>query len=338
MSNTFNVAVIGSGYWGPNLIRNFYQLPKVELSYICDLSNERLSHMASLYPDIAQTKDYKDILQDTNVDAVCIATPVSTHFKLAWEALEADKHVLLEKPMTATGEEARKLTELAEQKGKVLMVGHTFEYTAPINKLKEIIDSGELGKILYINMSWLNLGVFREDVNVVWDLAPHNISLLNMLLKEEPRTIKAIGSAHYHEGKEDVAFLNVSYPDNLIAHIHLSWIDPAKTRKLTVVGDKKMAIFDDLNDTEPIKIFDKSIIKQPYYESYGEFKLLYNWGDVYSPKIENTEPLKVQCSHFIDCIEKGKTPQSDGVSGMRVVEALEAAERSLKNNSEWVQL
>jgi len=306
--------------------------------YACDVDESRLEHISKLYPAVKLSKDYREILESKEVDAVCIATPTAAHFQIAKDALLHGKHVLVEKPMTLNSRQAQELIQTAADRNKILMVGHTFEYNAAVNRLKDLVQSGELGNILYVSMTRVNLGIFRDDVNVVWDLCPHDISILTYILKETPISITAQGGVHYKEGVEDVAFAILRYPDNLLAHIHVSWLDPRKARTVVVVGDKKMAIYDDLNDTEPIRIFDKHILKQPYYETFGEFKLLYHWGDVYSPKIDTVEPLRVECSHFIDCIEGKTIPRSDGASGLKVVQILEAVQESLQNGGRTVEL
>ena len=330
------VAVIGCGHWGPNLIRNFQQSGRASVQFVCDKDGDRLAHMRKLYPGVRTGSDYQEVLGSPDVEAVYIATPAASHFAIAKEALLAGKHVLVEKPMTLSSLQADELIELANQQQKVLMVGHTFEYNSAVRRLKEIIQQGELGKILYVSMTRVNLGIFRDDVNVVWDLCPHDISILNYLFRKNPLTVAAQGASHFKEGVEDTAFAVLRYPEDLLVHIHASWLDPRKVRTIVVVGDKKMAVYDDLDDRAPLQIYDKRIVKQPYYETFGEFKLLYNWGDVYAPKIAGVEPLKVECAHFLDCVEGKQKPQSDGNSGRKVVRILEAMQQSLKEGGRVV--
>ena len=333
-----NIGVIGCGHWGPNLIRNFQHIEGARVLFACDLDKSRLDHMAKLYPAVPRTRDYRTILESQEVDAVCVATPAGTHFQIAKDALLAGKHALVEKPMTKSSREAQELIKLAKNKGRILMVSHTVEYNASVSALRELVQKGELGNILYISMTRLNLGIFRDDSNVVWDLCPHDISMAHSILGQSPITVQAIGAAHYKKGVADVAFLFLSYPNDMFAHIHVSWIDPSKARRVVVVGDKKMALFDDLNDTEPLKIYGKNVAKPPYHDTFGDFKLLHNWGDVYAPKIQRGEPLAVECAHFIDCVRRKTNPRSDGASGLRVVQVLQAAEESLQHNGRMVEI
>ena len=338
MNSPVGIAVLGCGYWGPNLVRNFLALPEARLVRVCDLRTERLTHLANLYPTLEMGSDYREVMDDPRVDAVAIATPLKTHFELASEALRAKKHVLVEKPLAGSTREAEALIALAAESHRILMVGHTFEFSSPVTRLKEFISAGELGRVFYISMQRLNLGLFQPDINVVWDLAPHDISILNYLLWQEPAAVGAHGSANYEAGREDIAFIVMRYPGGVTAHIHLSWLDPCKVRRTTVVGDKRMAVYDDLNTLQPLMIFDKGVSKQPYYDTFGEFKLMYNAGDIHSPKIDLVEPLKVECAHFVDCVRNGRRPRTDGASGLRVVRVLEAAEASMKANGQEVPL
>lgn len=330
------IGVVGCGYWGPNLIRNFSNIEGVNVEYICDLNEQRLSHIKKLYPLIKDTKNYDDLIRDPSIDAICIATPVFTHYHLAKKALEQKKHVLIEKPITSNSNDAINLIELAEKHNLKLMVGHTFEYSSAVVVLKNLIDNKQLGRIFYMSSTRVNLGLFQNDINVVWDLAPHDISIINYLLEDRPISVNVNGASNYKDKIEDVAFMAIRYPMNVIAHLHLSWLDPCKIRRLTIVGDKKMAVYDDMNTEEPIKIYDKSVQKQPYYNTFGEYKLLYRFGDTHSPRIENSEPLKIECCHFIDCIKNGKEPKSNGYSGYQVVKVLEAAQISINNRGKEI--
>ena len=324
------LAVIGCGYWGPNLIRNFVQSNQVQELFCCDLNQKRLDRIKKLYPMVKGVSDYKELLRMEDLDAVAVATPVSTHYQVAKDFLSMGKHVFVEKPFTHSCETGQELVKLAEQKQRVLMVGHTFEYTAAVNKVKEIIESGEIGKILYISCIRVNLGLFQQDINVVWDLAPHDVSIILYLLGEIPLSVNCQGRAHFKPGIEDVATTTLNFKSGVIAFIHNSWLDPNKIRKTTIVGTRKMLVYDDIENQEKIKIYDKGIEVPPYYDSFAEFQFSYRYGDIYSPRIEDYEPLRKQCEHFIECIRNGRVPHSDGVNGLRVVCVLEGASRSLK--------
>jgi predicted dehydrogenase len=332
------IAVIGCGYWGPNLIRNFVQSNKIEELTCCDLDQKRLDRMKSLYPSVKLASNYEELLQKSDLDSVAIATPVKTHYPIAKEFLSEGKHVFIEKPLTHSFDTALELVKLAEEKQKVLMVGHTFEYTAAVNKIKDIVESGELGKILYISCTRVNLGLFQPDINVIWDLAPHDISIILYILGEAPVSVNSQGKAHFKAGIEDVATTTLNFKDGVIAFIHNSWLDPNKIRRTTIVGTKKMLVYDDIEPQEKIKIFDKGVDVPPYYDTFAEFHLSYRYGDIHSPRIEDYEPLKKECDHFLTCINKGVSPLSDGYSGLRVVSILEAASKSLKLSGKSVQI
>ena len=322
------VGVIGCGYWGPNLIRNLYNAPNCEVVICCDRDESRLAKMKSLYPRIQTTTDQQALLYG-DIDAVCIATPVSTHYPLAKAFLEANKHVFVEKPITHSSASCMELIRMAEQRQKVLMVGHTFEYTAAVNKIKEIIDSGELGEMIYISSTRVNLGLFQPDINVIWDLAPHDISIISYILQEDPITVNAQGRSHYNTGIEEVAMTTLNYGSGAVAFLHHSWVDPNKIRSMVFVGTKKMLVYDDISPNEKIKIFDKGVERPQYYDNFGEFQFAYRYGDIYIPRVEEYEALGAETRHFIECIESGSTPRSDGHSGLRVVRIIEAANESL---------
>ncbi len=335
--------IIGCGYWGPNLIRNFNSIAGAEVVYCADIDENRLSHIKSIYPKMLVTKDYNEILDKKEVDAIIIATPVETHYKIAKDALNADKHVLVEKPITNNSEDAIGLIKIAEKNNKVLMVDHTFEYSAPVRKIKEMIKNNELGKIFTIDMIRVNLGLFQKKVNVIWDLAPHDISMLLYYLDEMPLTVRAFGESYIREGIEDDAHLSLTFRNKIMANMHVSWLDPCKIRRTTIVGNKKMLVFDDTLQEEKIRIYDKgvtieknSIPKQPYYDTYEEWVLTYRSGDIHMPKIENKEPLNVMAGHFVNCIKSNKKPLTDGYSGLRIVKVIEAAQKSLKDNGNKV--
>ena len=324
------VAVIGCGYWGPNLVRNFVQSNKVQDLICCDLDPKKLDRMKSLYPSVEVLSDYKELLERPDLDAVAIATPVKAHHPIAKDFLSRGKHVFIEKPLAHSCEAALELIRLAEEKNKILMVGHTFEYTAAVNKVKSIIESGELGKVLYISSIRVNLGLFQPDINVVWDLAPHDISIILYLMGETPVSVNSQGKAHFQPEIEDVATTTLNFNNGVIAFVHNSWLDPNKIRRTTIVGSRKMLVYDDIEAQEKIKIYDKGIEVPPYYDTYADFQFSYRYGDIYSPRIEDYEPLRKVCDHFVDCIKRGRTPLTDGYSGLKVVSILEAASRSLK--------
>ncbi len=332
------IAVIGCGYWGPNLVRNFVQSNKVQELICCDLDQKRLDRMKNLYPSVKLLSDYKELLKMPDLDGVAIVTPVKTHHPLAKEFLQQGKHVFIEKPLTHSYETALELVKLAEEKQKVLMVGHTFEYTAAVNKVKNIIEGGELGKILYISCVRVNLGLFQPDINVVWDLAPHDISIIMYVLGETPVSVNSQGKAHFKPGIEDVATTTLNFKNGLVAFVHNSWLDPNKIRRTTVVGTRRMLVYDDIEPQEKIKIYDKGVEVPPYYDTYAEFHFSYRYGDIHSPRIEDYEPLKKECEHFIACAQNGKCPLTDGYSGLRVVSILEAANKSLKQKGKAVPI
>lgn len=323
-----NVGVIGCGYWGPNLIRNFVELPSANLVTVADLRADRLAHIRSRYPSVKTTDDYWDLFS-MSLDAVVVATPPATHFQIARDCLENDLHVLVEKPLTLNSEEALALIEMAEDRRLILMVGHTFEYNAAVRQLKDLIDSGELGTIHYVDAVRVNLGLFQPDLDVVWDLAPHDISILLYLLDSEPILVSAQGADCIFKGKHDIAYLNLEFANRVLAHVRISWLDPCKMRRITVVGSEKMMVYDDVENLEKIRIYDKGVQTPPYTDTYGDFQCSYHYGNVVVPYIHFVEPLRVECEHFIECITDGSRPQSCGRTGLKVVRVLEAAERSL---------
>jgi len=332
-----NIGVIGCGYWGPNLIRNFFQMPEAEMKIAADLSQDRLKYLQSLYPGLSITTDYMDIIDNPEIDAVAIATPVFTHRRFVMEALAKGKHVFVEKPMASSLKDARDMIALAEKMQKRLMVGHTFEYHAAVRKIKEIIDSGELGDVYYINSQRLNLGLFQKDINVVWDLAPHDISIILYLLGKEPEEIVTTGTCHVNPEIQDVATVSMTFKDNIIAFIQCSWLDPNKVRKMTIVGSKKMLVYDDIQQNEKLWIFDKGVDVPSHYDTFADFQYSYRYGDITIPKIDNYEPLKFELQHFVECIENGGTPQTDGQNGLRVVKILEAAQHSIDNGGKRIR-
>ncbi len=330
------IAVIGCGYWGPNLVRNLLQSNKVQELICCDMDQKRLERMKNLYPSVTTALDYKELLPAPDLDGVALATPVKTHFSIAKEFLERGKHVFIEKPLTHSYDTALELVRLAEEKQKVLMVGHTFEYSAAVNKVKDIVEGGSLGKVLYISCVRVNLGLLQPDINVVWDLAPHDISIIIYILGQTPLSVNSQGKAHFKPGIEDVATTTLNFRNGMVAFVHNSWLDPNKIRRTTIVGTRRMLVYDDIEPQEKIKIYDKGVEVPPYYDTYAEFQFSYRYGDIHSPRIEDYEPLKKECEHFITCIQKGMCPLSDGYSGLRVVSILEASNKSLRQKGRAV--
>lgn len=334
-----NIAVIGCGYWGPNIIRNFHSLKGARVKTICDLSENRLAHLKTVYPGIETTTECEQLFGDPELDAVAIATPVYAHYPLAKMGLEAGKHILVEKPMAGSVAECLELKELAEKNSLTLMVGHTFLYSQPVRKIKEIIDAGDLGNaIYYISARRLNLGLFQKDINVAWDLAPHDISIILYVMGADPVAVNCQGKAHVTPGIEDVTTMTIDFNRSGFATINSSWLDPNKIREMTFVGSKRMLVYNDLEPNEKIKIYDKRVEKPPHYDTFGEFHHSYHYGDMYSPYIKQDEPLKVECQHFLDCIKTGETPLTGADQSLRVVQILEAASKSLKNGGARIKI
>jgi predicted dehydrogenase len=325
------IGVIGAGYWGPNLIRNFVEMRNSQVVVVSDLKDDRLNNIQTRNPGVQTTKDYCDIFK-MGLDAVAIATPPATHFKFAKEALEHGLHTFVEKPITMNSEEAEELVDLAKRKGLILMVGHTFRYNSAVVTLKRLIEQDEIGKVYYLDSAWLNLGLFQKGSHVLWDLGPHNISIYTYLLNELPISVSARGVQCAFNGIYDVVYLNLVYPNNVLGHIHLSWLDPCKVRRVTVVGSKKMVVFSDIESAEKIKIYDKGVESQPYSSTFEEFQVSYRYGDLLIPNIRFSEPLRAECQDFADSIQKGGLPSCSGEDGVKVVKIMEAAERSLLND------
>ncbi len=334
---TTAVGVVGCGYWGPNLIRNFRGLPNCRLKAMCDAAESRLKHLHGLYPEVECYTSYDEMLTQAGLDAVVIATPVRFHFKLAQAALLAGKHVFIEKPMASSTAECEELIQLADKKGLVLMVGHTFLYSSPVQKIVDIVNSGEIGEIRYINSRRLNLGLFQKDINVAWDLAPHDISIILHILGETPLQVNCQGNAHVTPGIEDVTNISLTFSENRFATIQSSWIEPRKVRDMTIVGSRRMIVYDDIQPLEKLRIYDVRVERPPHYDTFGEFHYSYHYGDSYIPHIKQEEPLKVECQHFIDCIEKGTRPMTSGRDGLEMVRILEASSASLKAGGAPVQ-
>lgn len=325
------IGIIGCGYWGPNLARNFNTLQQCQVKMICDVSEERLSYIQSIYSNVETTTAFDRLLEDPEIDAIVIATPVRYHFELAMQSLLANKHIFIEKPMVSSIKEAQLINDLADKKNLTIMTGHTFIYSSAVRKIKELVQSGELGEIQYIAARRLNLGLFQKDINVAWDLAPHDISIIMYVLDSVPISVNCQGKAHINPDVEDITSMVLNYSNGGIATIQSSWLDPNKVRDMTFVGSKKMLVYDDLEPMEKIKIYDKRVEIPPHYDTFAEFHYSYHYGDMYAPYIKQYEPLKVECQHFLDCIRTGQIPESSGIEGFKVVQILEAATESLKN-------
>jgi predicted dehydrogenase len=331
------VAVIGAGYWGPNLIRNFLMLDEVEALVACDLDEGRLARMRKLFHGIETSTDHDEIIGRGDIDIVVIATPVSTHHEIAKKALLAGKHCFIEKPMTASVPEAEELIGIAAANGLKLFVDHTFIYTGAVRKMKEIITSGRLGEIYYFDSVRINLGLFQHDVNVIWDLAPHDLSIMDYLLGQKALSVSAIGSCHVGNGLEDIAYLTLEFENDLIAHFHVNWLAPMKIRKTLIGGTKSMIVYDDTEASEKVKIYDKGIdvtTREGVYDTLVQYRT----GDMLSPKLDQDEALAVGTRHFIDCILNDTEPLTDGQAGLNVVRILEASAISIKNRGQLVEL
>ncbi len=331
-----NLGVIGYGYWGPNIVRNFSAAKDCSLISVCDKNAAALKKAQKLHPGLKVTTDYNDIVSSKKIDAVAIITPVSTHYELARKSLENGKHIFVEKPFTAAVTQAEELIELAEKNKLTIMVDHTFLFTGAVKKIKELVDNGSLGELFYYDSMRVNLGLFQHDVNVIWDLAPHDLSIMDYLISEKPEAIMASGKPHFN-GYEDVAYLTVCFSNNMIAHFNVNWLSPVKVRMTLIGGEKRMLVWNDLDADEKIKVYDKGVnIKN----KQGLYDLLvsYRSGDMWSPRIEQTEALKVETEYFVDCILNDKTPFNDGHAGLRVVKILEASNKSLKNDGKMIRL
>ena len=338
LRSSVKVAIVGCGYWGPNLARNFVSLTDCEEVVCCDLDQGRLDRIRQSHPHVTTTTELEDVLSDASVDAVVVSTPVVTHFDIAQRSLLAGKHVMVEKPLAASSQECRSLIRTARQVDRILMVAHTFEYSVALNKAAEIIRSGELGTIHYVSIQRLNLGPYRPDVNVLWDLATHDVSIALLLLEGAPTGVNTQATAFLRSGHADVATSTIQFDSGAVAILHDSWLDPHKVRRVTVVGSKQMLVYDDVSMTEKIKIFDKGIDAPPAHDTFADHHFASRYGDIRSPRIEDQEPLKVQCQHFLDCIKGGAEPRSDGASGARVVEILEAMTESVRQRGAFVPL
>lgn len=339
MSNGPNIAVIGCGYWGPNLIRNFSAIPEsCNMNLVCDMRHERLVHMKRLYPWAETTTSFDEVIDHPHIDAVAIATPIRTHYELAKRCLNAGKHTFVEKPLAASSSQCQELIEIAQKRELTLMVGHTFIYTPAVRYAREVVEAGELGEIYYICSSRLNLGLVQKDINVAWDLAPHDISIILYILNDLPTSVNCQGKCHFASNIETITNMSLDFSNRTFATIQSSWLDPNKIRKMTIVGSKRMLVYDDLEPLDKIKIYDKRVEAPPHYDTYAEFQFSYHYGDMKAPFIRQVEPLKVECQHFIECIQTGEKPDSCGREGLKVVRILEAASESLRKGGARVAL
>ena len=331
-----NIGVIGYGYWGPNIVRNFNNIMGTRVISVCDKDPSALKHVKKTYPNIDAVSECSEIATSKNIDVVAVVTPVSTHYEFAKKALLNGKHVFVEKPFTATVAQAEELISLAEKKCLTIMVDHTFLFTGAVRKIKQLIDDNELGNLYYYDSTRVNLGLFQHDVNVIWDLAPHDFSIMDYLINEKPCAVAANGKSHIN-GIEDIAYVTASFTNNIIAHFNVNWLSPVKVRTTLIGGEKKMLVWNDVHADEKIKVYDKGIDVK---NREGIYNLLvsYRSGDMWAPKVEQKEALELETKYFIDCITKGETPINDGHAGLRVVKMLEACDQSLKNDGKTVKL
>jgi predicted dehydrogenase len=330
--------VVGYGYWGPNLVRNFAELPGSQVASIADMRLDRLEPVRRRYPDIVTTTNYRDLLDDPAIDAIVIVTPISTHFDLALAALRAGKHVLVEKTITATSDQTLRLIEEAERRHRVLMVDHTFVYTGAVQKIKEVVSAGRLGKIYYYDSVRVNLGLFQHDVDVLWDLAVHDLSIMDHIVGELPCAVAATGIASVPGRPINTAYLTCFFETNLITHFHVNWLAPVKVRRTLIGGNAQMIVYDDLEPSEKVKIYDRGITVDSSSEGVYELMVGYRVGDMWAPKVSLSEALTVEAQHFVDCINNGSRPVTDGFAGLRVVRILEAATESLKRRGQPVDI
>jgi len=330
------IGVIGYGYWGPNIVRNLYGLEGCQVAAVCDHSPPALKRAKQAYPDLPVTPDPSELLTSPQIDAIAVVTPVWTHFDLAKAALENGKHVFVEKPFTSTSQQAEELIELADRKNLKIMVDHTFLFTGAVQKIHQLIEEGVLGDLYYYDSTRVNLGLFQHDVSVVWDLAPHDLSIMDFLIQEKPEAVVATGEAHLN-GLVDVAFITIYFPRNTIAHVNVNWLSPVKIRTTLIGGEKKMLVWNDLEADEKIKVYDKGV-QMNNGQGLHDLLVSYRSGDMWAPRVQQAEALKVELNYFIDCVTKDQTPFNDGLAGSRVVKLLEAADQSLKERGRAVRL
>jgi predicted dehydrogenase len=337
-NDTVGIGIVGYGYWGPNLVRNFAETAGARVVAVCEMNSRRLATVQRKYPGVATMSDFAAMLQTPGLDAVCVATPVLSHFQLARAALEAGKHVFVEKPLASTSAEVRELIALAENRKRVLLVDHTFIYTGAVRKIKELVASGELGEIHYYDSARVNLGLFQHDVNVLWDLAIHDLAIMDFVLGQRPTAVSATGMSHVAGQPENLAYLTLFYDSNLLGHVNVNWLAPAKVRRTLIGGSQKMIVYDDLEPSEKIKVYDNGISTKQSPESIYQMLISYRTGDAWLPKLDATEALALEASHFLDCIAGKTKPLSGGEVGLATVSVLEAATRSLKLRGQPVEI
>jgi predicted dehydrogenase len=336
-----NIGVIGYGYWGPNVARNFHAAAGTQLTAVGDISEKRLGMAQAHYPFIRVSKDPLEVIKAKDIDVVAVVTPVFSHFELAKEALLAGKHVFVEKPFTTTSRQAEELIDIAARKGLKIMVDHTFLFTGAVKKIKEVIDSGELGRLLFYDSVRVNLGLFQHDVNVIWDLAPHDLSIMDYLIGKKPVAITAHGTVHFEGGLEDIAYICIEFAENgFIAHFHVNWLSPVKIRRTLISGDRKMLVWNDMSADEKVKIYDRGVDVKSANGKHGLHELLvsYRSGDVHVPKLDGTEALKAEIEYFVQCLEKNEEPVNNGQAGLQVVRLLEAADESIRSGGRRIEL
>lgn len=333
-----SVGVVGAGYWGPNLVRNFWEISDTEVLMCCDVRQQRLEFIKKRYPSIEITTNYDHMLENGRIDAIAIATPAQSHFYLAKKALEHNKHLLIEKPITLSSEEAKELIELAEKKNRIIMVGHIMEYAGAVESIKEAFEQGDLGQVYYLDSVRVNLQPFRDDVNVLWDLAPHDISMAMYLLGKDPISTTVIGESYVSDLQENIAFGVLRFPDNVLSHFHLSWLAPMKLRQTIIVGSKKMVVYDDVDPIAKLKMFDKGVDISSDPKGLTERQMIIRKGNMYCPTVDTREPLMKEVYHFIDCIKNNKVPHSDGLEGWKVVKVIEAMQKSMRSGGKEVQI
>ena len=330
-SQTVSVGVIGCGYWGPNVIRNFFEAPGAEVVACCDADPRRLDGIRQRFPSVKTVQHPRALFTDPAIDAVAIVTPLRTHYALAAAALNAGKHVFLEKPAAATAEQTARLLDLSRQRRRTLFVDHVFVYTAAVRKMRELIAGGQIGKLYYVDSVRINLGPYRHDTNAIWDLAIHDISILDYLLGKMPKTVSVLGASYLKRRSEDIAYVSLGYDDGVIAHLHVNWLAPVKVRTMILGGSKRMIIYDDVEVSEKIKVYDKGIDLSQHPEQLQRTLVSYRVGDMYAPKLESVEALQTAVRHFLDCVRTGRTPLTGGEAALRVLRVLEAAQRSLRH-------
>ncbi len=333
-----NFGVIGYGYWGPNLVRNLFEVADTQVIAVSDMRQDRLNAVSSRYPSVEVSTDFNDLLNNPNIDAIAIATPVSTHYELALQALQAGKHVMVEKPMTSSSEQAMHLIDEAARRNLTLLVDHTFVYTGAVRKIKDIADSGQLGDILYYDSTRINLGLFQRDVDVIWDLAVHDLAIMDYILPSSPVAVAATGINHVFGGNENLAYITMFFEENIIAHVNVNWLSPVKVRRTLLGGSKQMIVYDDMEPSEKVKVYDKGITLNGTPDSLYKALVGYRSGDMFAPQLDMSEALKVEIQHFVDCIRTGEEPITGGQAGLRVVRILESASRSMKQRGKLVDL